>query len=112
MKVYAKVLLKDKFADVVSEIAIDGHCDPTGSDAYNQVLSQNRADSVKQWCLDSTSNKLTDKQKSRLSEKAKTKGYSFSDPVYDSAGNIDNDASRRVTIKFFIDMEAAGNAAE
>lgn len=57
-------------------------------------------------------NKLTDKQKIRLSEKAKTKGYSFSAPVYDESGEIDNEASRRVTIKFFINMEAAGNVAE
>lgn len=107
MNVYAKVLLNDEFADVISGVAIDGHCDPNGSDAYNQVLSQNRADSVKQWCIDSNTNVLSDIQKQMFAEKATAKGYSFSDPVFDDNGNVNNEASRRVTIKFFVDIEAA-----
>ena len=112
MNVYASVLLSDEFADVISGIAIEGHCDPTGTDAYNQVLSQKRADSVKAWCVESTTNKLTETQKTKLTELANAKGYSFSDPVFDERGEVNNEASRRVAIKFFIDIKAATNAAE
>lgn len=112
MNVYASVLLSDEFADVISGIAIEGHCDPTGTDAYNQVLSQKRADSVKAWCVESTTNKLTETQKAKLIELAIAKGYSFSDPVFDEQGKVNNEASRRVAIKFFIDIKAATNTAE
>lgn len=112
MNVYASVLLSDEFADIISGIAIEGHCDPTGTDAYNQVLSQKRADSVKAWCVESTTNKLTETQKTKLAELATAKGYSFSDPVFDERGEVNNEASRRVAIKFFIDIKAATNMAE
>lgn len=112
MNVYASVLLSDEFADVISGIAIEGHCDPTGTDAYNQVLSQKRADSVKAWCVESTTNKLTEAQRTKLVELATAKGYSFSDPVFDERGEVNSEASRRVAIKFYIDIKAAATMVE
>lgn len=112
MSVYASVLLSDEFAGVISGVAIEGHCDLTGTDAYNQVLSQKRADSVKAWCVESTTNKLTETQKTKLVELATAKGYSFSDPVFDERGEVNNEASRRVAIKFYIDIKAAATMVE
>lgn len=109
LKVYAGVLLDERFAGIVSEIRIEGHTDTSGSDAYNLVLSQKRAESVKNWCTESVGNTLTEAQKSVFSQKATAIGYSFRDPIYTQFGDVDMAASRRVSIKFFIDVEAAMN---
>ena len=105
LNIYASILLSEEFADFISEIAVEGHTDTVGSESYNQVLSQQRADSVKQWCFESSSNTLTAKQKERMKDIMSAKGYSFRFPIFDGFGNIDMDASRRVSIKFFIDMD-------
>ncbi len=46
--------LKTRPADIVAgtTVAIEGHTDSVGSDAYNQGLSQRRADSVRQYFID------------------------------------------------------------
>lgn len=107
LKIYASVLLDDRFADIISEIRIEGHTDTTGSDAYNLVLSQKRADTVRNWCVESIGNELTVNQKNIFSQKATAIGYSFRDPIYTNDGKVDMAASRRVAIKFYIDVEKA-----
>ena len=46
--------LKTRPADVVAgaRIAIEGHSDSVGADAYNQSLSERRAGSVRQYFID------------------------------------------------------------
>ena len=46
--------LKTRPADIVAgaKIAIEGHTDSVGTDAYNQALSQRRADAVRQYFVD------------------------------------------------------------
>ena len=36
---------------------------------------------------------------------AQARGYSFSDPVFDENGNVDMEASRRVAVKFYIQVD-------
>ncbi|MBN1777222.1 MAG: OmpA family protein [Clostridiales bacterium] len=96
--VYLSVLLSDDYVEYLGEIVIEGHTDTTGSYLYNLELSQERALSVAKFCLQMQS--LTQNQQSLLKDILTAKGRSFSDPVYDSYGNVDMDASRRVEFKF------------
>ena len=96
--VYLNVLLQDKYASYLGEIIIEGHTDSSGSYQTNLKLSQDRALQVAMYCLNMPS--LTPQQKARLQQILTAKGRSYSDLVYDAAGNEDSDASRRVEFKF------------
>lgn len=98
MPVYLGVLLSDEYRDYVAEIIIEGHTDSTGSYERNLELSQERALSVAMYCLGM--NTLTSAQKTELQSIITAQGRSYSDPVYDSYGNEDQQRSRRVEIKF------------
>lgn len=104
MGVYASVLLSDKFASVVSEVRFEGHTDSSGDFGYNKILSQKRADAVLAYCLNSTENGLSDADKEKLETLATAAGYSCTDLIYDENGDEDADASRRVAIKFYINV--------
>lgn len=103
-KVYAPVILNDEYKDAISQVVFEGHTDTAGEYDYNLELSQKRADAVLAYCLDSTANSLSDEQKTELKNLSQTKGYSFSDPVYDENGNVDMDACRRVEVKFYMKL--------
>ena len=96
--VYLGVLMRDEYVDYVGEIIIEGHTDTAGSYLSNLRLSQNRALSVAEYCLQLPS--LSSKQVSQLQELLTAKGRSFSDPIYTADGTVDMDASRRVEFKF------------
>ena len=96
--VYLDVLLRDKYADYLGEIIIEGHTDSTGSYQSNLKLSQDRALQVALYCLNMPT--LTRTQKTKLQEILTAKGRSYSDLVYDANGVEDPDASRRVEFKF------------
>lgn len=96
--VYLDVLLRDKYADYLGEIIIEGHTDSSGSYQSNLKLSQDRALQVALYCLNMPS--LTRAQKAKLQEILTAKGRSYSDLVYDANGVEDPDASRRVEFKF------------
>lgn len=103
--VYASVMLSDENLDNIEGIVFEGHTDDSGTYEYNLELSQKRAEAVLEYCLESDANGLNDSQKSTLEELAETVGYSFTDPVYDESGNVDQDASRRVAVNFYVDVE-------
>ncbi|HPF88597.1 MAG TPA: OmpA family protein [Candidatus Limiplasma sp.] len=96
--VYLSVLLSEDYADYLGEIIIEGHTDTKGSYLYNLELSQDRALSVAKYCLQMES--LTADQISLLREILTAKGRSFSDPIYNTDGSVNMDASRRVEFKF------------
>ena len=84
----------DQVADVLAQynqtlVDVYGHTDSTGSDAYNQTLSQRRATSV----ADYLSSRGV--QPARLG----TKGYGESEPVASNATEDGRAANRRVEIK-------------
>jgi outer membrane protein OmpA-like peptidoglycan-associated protein len=68
---------------------IYGHTDSTGSDAYNQTLSQNRAQSVASF--------LT--QRGVQSARIATQGFGESQPVADNNTEAGRQANRRVEIR-------------
>jgi chemotaxis protein MotB len=95
--VYLEVLLRDKYADYLGEIIIEGHTDSQGSYETNLKLSQDRALQVALYCLNMQS--LSREQKTRLQQILTAKGRSYSDLIYVD-GKEDADASRRVEFKF------------
>ena len=64
--VYLDVLLRDKYADYLGEIIIEGHTDSSGSYESNLKLSQDRALQVALYCLNMPT--LTRSQKLMLQE--------------------------------------------
>jgi outer membrane protein OmpA-like peptidoglycan-associated protein len=105
MKAYVPVLFSDEFKDSIAHVDFEGHTDSVGSFGFNMELSQNRADAVRDYCLESTENGLDENQKALLREKAVTRGFASTDLVYDENGTEDGDASRRVLVKFFITVK-------
>ena len=105
MGAYASVILDDSLKNIISEVHFEGHTDSSGSYDYNLELSQERSDAVLEYCVGNNVTGMDEGQKTRLKEIATSKGYSYSDLVYDSSGEEDKEASRRVSIKFYIDVE-------
>lgn len=98
LPVYLSVLMSPDYVDFVGEIVIEGHTDTAGSYMTNLKLSQNRALSVAEYCLQLPG--LTSRQVQLMQELMTAKGRSFSDPVYNADGSVNMDASRRVEFKF------------
>jgi outer membrane protein OmpA-like peptidoglycan-associated protein len=69
-------------------VLIEGHTDSMGSDAYNQGLSERRADAVKAWLI------RKDIASSRLTASGKGEG----DPVGDNASATGRQQNRRVEV--------------
>ena len=102
---YFDVVLSDEYIDYVSEIIIEGHTDTSGSYEYNLELSQARAAAVASYCLGDDQSMFSSSRASRIRDILSVSGRSWSDPVYDSNGYVDDDASRRVEIKFRLSDE-------
>ena len=98
LPVYLGVLMRPEYADYVGEIIIEGHTDTAGSYLTNLRLSQNRALSVAEHCLQLPT--LSRIQVAQLQKLMTAKGRSYSDPIYKPDGSVDMDASRRVEFKF------------
>jgi outer membrane protein OmpA-like peptidoglycan-associated protein len=93
LTVNAKTLL-DQVADALLarpdiKVEIDGHTDSKGSDAYNQKLSQRRAESVKQYLVGRgiDAGRMT------------TQGFGESKPVADNSTAEGRELNRRVELK-------------
>ena len=100
LPIYCKVLLQDDYMKYLAEIIIDGYTDTDGDYSYNLQLSQQRSLAVAQYLLDIQGNFLDASQSENLEKYLTVNGHSMANPVLDADGNVDNDASRRVEIKF------------
>lgn len=98
LPVYLSVLTRPEYLDFVGEIIIEGHTDTAGSYTSNLKLSQNRALSVAEYCLELPS--LSRAQVTLLQELLTAKGRSYSDVIYNADGTVNMSASRRVEFKF------------
>lgn len=96
--VYLGVLLQEEYSPYLGEIIIEGHTDTVGSYMTNLQLSQKRALTVAQYCLEMPS--LSAAQRQLLQKILTATGRSYSDPVYAPDGSVDMDASRRVEFQF------------
>lgn len=98
---YSSVVLDEKYSGVLKEISFEGNTDSDGDSGYNMMLSENRANAVMEYC----SSLLDEKQGAMFNELAASRGYGESDLVYDEDGYEDKDASRRVAIKFILNVD-------
>jgi len=71
------------------KVAIEGHTDAKGNDAYNQKLSERRAESVKSW--------LVDREKI-AADRITTRGAGKSLPVADNSTEAGRQKNRRVEV--------------
>lgn len=101
---YFKSLLTGKYKDYISEIIIEGHTDVKGSYMYNLELSQKRAFSVCEYCLEKVDLKssVPELNIDNIRKILTANGRSWSNPVYkdESSTTVDMDSSRRVEFKF------------
>ena len=106
IKAYIEVIYDDKYAGFISSTVIEGHTAPLSGSTYESglPLSIERAENVMNYCLNAES--LDDTEKALLTLLLEAEGCSNSRPIYDANGNIDLEASRRVSFKFIIDLEA------
>ena len=100
LPIYCKVLLEKEHKPYLAEIIIDGYTDTDGDYAYNLELSQQRSLAVAQYLLDIQGEFLSNEEALDLQDYLTVNGHSMSNPVLDSDGNVDKDASRRVEVKF------------
>lgn len=104
IQVYTSVVFSDKYENFVSTIMVEGHTDTNGSYELNQKLSQARADSVKNYCLSEDCG-VEQVYASALQEMLQAIGYSYDKPIYDANGEVDMDASRRVSFRFIVNLD-------
>ncbi len=97
---YFDVLMSDEFQPYISEIIIEGHTDDEGTYIYNLNLSQKRAFSIAEYCLDSKNKLLSRDKLNTLKTILTANGKSSNNLILKADGSVDKDASRRVEFKF------------
>lgn len=102
---YFDVVLSDRFIDYVSEIIIEGHTDTSGTYEYNLDLSQARAESVANYCLGQGQTIFNSTMLPRVRSLVSVAGRSWSNPILNADGTVDQESSRRVEIKFRLSDE-------
>lgn len=103
LDVYVSVVFNEKYSDFVSRIQIEGHTDTSGSYELNLDLSQKRADSVMNFCLSEEAG-VDAAHVEALAQMVTAVGYSYDYPIYDDNGQVDMDASRRVSFRFIVKL--------
>ena len=85
---------------------VEGHTAPVAGSTYESglPLSQQRADNVKEYCLSSDTGVDT----SKLTSTLEATGLSNSKPVYNSDGEVDMAACRRVSFRFIVNLDKQG----
>ena len=81
-------------------VIIEGHTDSEGDYLYNLELSQKRALSVSSYCLNAKNAVLSESKIKGVRDMITANGKSFSNPVLDTDGKEDRNASRRVEFLF------------
>ncbi|MCD7735990.1 MAG: OmpA family protein [Lachnospiraceae bacterium] len=100
LPIYCTVLMSEEYVDYLAEVRIDGYTDTTGTYYYNLQLSQERALAVAEYLLSLSGSSISEADMESLQEKLSVNGHSWADPIYNDDGSINQDASRRVEIKF------------
>jgi len=102
IKAYTTVAFSDKYEGFITKTLVEGHTAPVAGSTYASglQLSEERAANVKTYCLSSE----IGVDVSKIAETLEDIGYSNSQPVYDSNGKVDMDASRRVSFRFLVNV--------
>lgn len=104
LKAYTSIVFSSKYENFILKTVVEGHTAPLQNSTYESglPLSQQRADVVKNYCVSSETGVDTTK----LAQALDAVGYSNSKPIHDANGKIDMNASRRVSFKFIINLDA------
>ncbi len=102
---YLRVLMSDEYSRYVSQIIIEGHTDTVGTFLDNMKLSQERATSVLTYILSDEFTDISAAAKAKLQKIVTVNGRSYSDPILNDDGTVNDTASRRVVIKFRLNDE-------
>lgn len=97
---YFAVILDKEISKYVAEVIIEGHTDNVGSYLYNLELSQKRAFAVSEYCLRDDTKMFMGNKLNTIRKLVTANGRSFYELKYTKDNKIDQDASRRVEIKF------------
>ncbi|GEM_PF-5640652 len=103
MDAYVPVISKAKEQGSIADIVVEGYTDPQGSYDYNMTLSEQRAQSVVDYCT---------KKHPEIAEYITAKGCSYDKLVYNEDGTVNDEASRRVEFHFILETEGIGETAE
>ena len=103
MGIYTTIVFNEKYNGFVSSIAVEGHTDTQGTYEHNVELSQARANSVKDYCISAECG-VDAAYFETLQTMLEAVGYSYDRPVYQENGEVDMDASRRVSFRFIINF--------
>ncbi len=103
---YSAIVTHEDYEGFLSKIQVEGHTAPLSTSTYESglPLSQARADAVRDFCL-SDECELPEDQRSELASLLEAVGLSNSRPVTDANGEVDLDACRRVSFRFFINLD-------
>ncbi|MBQ6823664.1 MAG: OmpA family protein [Clostridia bacterium] len=101
--VYTRIAFNGEYAGFIAKTMVEGHTAPLAGSTYASglPLSEERAKVVKDYCLSGE----TGVNVSSIAKALEDVGYSNSQPVYDGSGNVDLDASRRVSFRFMINID-------
>lgn len=78
-----------------TNLLIEGHTDNTGEDAYNQKLSENRADAVEDYLI----------TQGIKNSRVTTKGYGETQPLDDNTTNEGRQKNRRVEVAIYANKQ-------
>lgn len=100
---YTSIIYNEKYDGFIAKTMVEGHTAPVSGSTYESglPLSEERANNVRDYCLSSDTGIDTSKLVSTL----EAVGLSNSKPVYDSNGEVDMAACRRVSFRFIVNVE-------
>lgn len=102
MKVYTGIIYSEKYDGFIEKTVVEGHTAPLSGSTYESglPLSTERAQKVMNFCISDEAGIDV----SKLSSAIEAVGMSNSKPVYDENGEVDLDASRRVSFSFLVNV--------
>lgn len=107
IKAYSAIISNAKYDGFISKTVVEGHIAPVSGVSYESGLpfSKKRAENVLEYCLHSSKAVNIDKWKKTM----EAVGFSNSKPIYKKNGEVDFEASRRVSFRFIINIKSAAN---
>lgn len=102
LSAYTSIIYNEKYDGFIAKTLIEGHTAPLAGSTYESglPLSTERANTVKAYCLSPETGVDT----SRLASTLEAVGLSNSKPVYNSDGEVDTAACRRVSFRFIVNV--------
>ncbi|MBR5473757.1 MAG: OmpA family protein [Clostridia bacterium] len=103
IKAYTTVVYSEEYTGFISKTMVEGHTAPVAGSTYasGYDLSVERATNVKNYCLSGE----TGIDVTPIANTLEAVGYSNSQPIYDSNGDVNMAASRRVSFRFMVNIE-------